>query len=334
MEAMMKHRNIFFIFLICTLIVCINLSLSAQEGRGKGRIRGTVTDAAGNPLEGVKIVAQHLRYNTMFSSTTDGKGAWAVAGLGTGNFRIIASLEGYGETYHEMRVSQFSRNNPAIDFTLRKIQNVSMDTPFVEDEAALALFEEGNQLYEEENYAESVVKFEEFLTTNPTLYQINLNIGNCYRELGEFDKAIAAFNKMLEMIKEENLTFEGDEGAAKALAGIGETYIKKGELEKASEYLRQAIEIYPEDETLAFNVGEIYFGQGETDQAIEYYKLATQIKEDWAPPRRQLGYAYLNKGEYQLAVDTFKKFLEVAPDDPQAPVIESLIPKIEEMIKK
>ena len=35
-----------------------------------------------------------------------------------------------------------------------------------------------------------------------------------------------------------------------------------------------------------------------------------------------------------LAVDSLKKFLEYAPDDPQAATIESLIPTIEALIKK
>ena len=98
--------------------------------------------------------------------------------------------------------------------------------------------------------------------------------------------------------------------------------------------MQQAIELFPNDEVLAFNVGEIFFNQGEAIKAIDYYKLATTIKEDWAPPYRQLGYAYLNKGEYQLAIDSLKKFMELAPDDPQALTIESLIPKLEEMVKK
>ena len=42
---------------------------------------------------------------------------------------------------------------------------------------------------------------------------------------------------------------------------------------------------------------------------------------------------YLNKGKYRLAVDSLKKFVELAPDDPQAENIKNLIPKLEELIK-
>jgi len=328
----MKVKNIWFIFLI--LILSFNLNLLGQQGRGRGRIRGTVQDDAGNPIEGVKIVAEHLEYKTTFESNSDKKGSWAIAGLGTGYFRITARKEGYGTVYHEMRVSQFSKKNPSVDFTLKKVQAVPLNMPAIQDESALAVFDEGNLLFEKENYSEAIAKFEEFLSKNPSVYQVYINIGNCYREMGEYDKALEVYQKILDKVKTEERTREDKEMEARVLANIGQTYIKQGDLEKANEFLKQAVDIFPEDETLAFNVGEIYFKQGAVDEAIEYYKIAIKIKDTWSPPYRQLGYAYLNKGEYELAVDALKKFLEVAPDDPQAETIRNLIPKLEELIKK
>jgi len=329
----MKSRNIYVILSVVILFSLTNLY--AQQGRGRGRIKGTVVDESGVPLEGVKVVAQHLKYNTLFEGKSDDKGNWAIAGLGTGLFRITASKEGYDSAYQEMQVSQFARNNPAVEFILNKTRTAPAGgVPGIEDESTLVLFEEGNQLFEQEKYAEAIAKYEEFLAANPTVYQVTLNVGNCYRMLKEYDKAIEAYQAILEKVMTDKGTYEGDESAARALASMGETYMLMGDLDKASEYMRQAIELFPNDEVLAFNVGEIFFNQGEAVKAIDYYKLATTIKEDWPPPYRQLGYAYLNKGEYQLAIDSLKKFLELAPDDPQAPAIESLIPKLEEMIKK
>jgi len=138
---------------------------------------------------------------------------------------------------------------------------------------------------------------------------------------------------MLDKIKEGKTELAGDEGASRALSGIGETYIEQGELEKAAGYLQRAINIFPDDETLAFNIGEIFFKQGEAAKGIEYFILATEIKSDWAPPYRQMGYAYLNQADYKMAIENFKKFIELAPDDPLNPTINNLIPKLEEMIK-
>jgi tetratricopeptide (TPR) repeat protein len=331
---MVRNKNISMVFLVFLLSLSLTLTLFGQQGRGKGRIRGTVQDEAGNPIEGAKIVAQHLRYDTKFESESDDKGHWAVAGLGTGFFRITVSKEGYGTTYHEMNISQFSSKNPPLEFTLKKIQTTGVNMPAIQDEEAIPIFEEGNELYEQKKYSEAVEKYKEFLERNPTIYQVNINIGSCYQEMGEYDKAIEAYNEILNKVKEEKGSYEGDESAARALISLGECYIKKGDLEKAREYLKQAIDIFPGDETIPFNIGEIYFNQGETDKAIEYFKLAIQVKESWAAPYQKLGYAYLNKGEYKLAIESLKKFLELAPDDPQTETIQNLILKLEELIKK
>lgn len=329
----MRRKNRFIVFLIFGMILCLSLNLPAQQGRGIGRIHGTVQDVEGNPVEGVSIVAEHMEYGTTFESMSDKKGNWAIAGLGTGHFRITASKEGYGTVYHEMRVSQFSKSNPPVTFSIEKVQVASSGMPAIQDDTSIVVFEEGNQLFNQEKYSEAVPKFEEFLAKNPTIYQVNINIGNCYREMGEYEKAIEAYNKVLDKVMEEKGSYEGDDSSARALASIGETYVKQGDYSKANEYLKQAIDLLPNDETLAFNVGEIFFKQGETDKAIEYFKLSIQIKDNWGPPYRQLGYAYLNKGEYKLAVEALKKFLEVAPDDPLGETIRGLIPKLEELLK-
>ena len=161
-----------------------------------------------------------------------------------------------------------------------------------------------------------------------------INIGNCHKELKQYDKAFASFQKVLDAVQAEKGSYEGDESAARALASSGETALQQGDFDKAAEFLKEAQGSMPDDETLAFNIGEIYFKQGDTENGIVYYLMASQIKADWGPPYRQLGYAYLNKGEYQLALDNFNKFLEVAPDAPQVATIKALIPNVENLIKK
>jgi tetratricopeptide (TPR) repeat protein len=331
---MMKNKNIFKAILLFVFCLSLTPILSSQEGRGRGRIHGTVYDEAGNPLEGAKVVAKYHGSDTRLESKSDKKGNWAMAGLGTGDFRITISKEGYKTVYRDINVSQFSDKNASIDSTLRKVEASLENAPAIQDESSTVLFEEGNKLYELRKYAEAASKFEEFLAKNPTIYQVNINVGRSYQEMGEYEKAFAAYNKVLERVKADKGSFQGNEAAAKALASIGEIYTKQGNLEQANEYFKQAVDNFPKDETLALNVGKIFFGQGNTDKAIEYFQLAIKIKEDWAPAYLQLGYAYLNKGEYKMAVESLKRFLELAPDDPQAPTIQSLIPKLEELIKK
>ena len=82
------------------------------------------------------------------------------------------------------------------------------------------------------------------------------------------------------------------------------------------------------------NPGEIYFTKGDAANAVVYFNKAIAIKPDWPPAYRQRGYALLNLADYKGALESFQKFLELAPDDPRAAVIRSLIPELEKMIKK
>lgn len=325
------NKNKIGLMLVLVLFLCTNF-LIAQQGRGRGRIHGTVVDGEGNPLAGVEITAEHAEFGTKFSAKSDKKGDWAIAGLGTGVFIITATKDGYAPMQQRMNVSQFSSNNPPVEMTLQKIEQAA-GLGNLENEAALALFEEGNQLFEQGQYQEAIAKYREFLEKQPSIYQVNINIGNALKESGEYEEAIAAYQTVLDKVQEEKGSLEGEEAAARALAGIGESYISLDQLDKASEYLRQAVDIFPKDETMAFNVGEIYFQQGKPAEAVQYYNIAVEIKPDWAPPYKQKGYALLNIGDYAAAIESFEKFLEVAPDDPQAPVIENLIPQLRELIK-
>jgi tetratricopeptide (TPR) repeat protein len=327
----MRNKNIIFVILTLALSLTLTHSLFVFQVGG-GRLHGTVVDEEGNPIAGVKIVVEAQEKKLTLETESNEEGEWYVSGVEKGEFRITATMKGYESVYADRTLSHFTSKNPPLHFQMKKISE--MDDPSIMDETTLGLFQEGNRLFEQGKYVEAISKFEEFLEQNYTIYQVHINIGNCYREIGEYEKAIASFNNVLENVKSRKNTIEGDESASKALANIGEIYLLQDDIEKAGEYFKLAVDSFPGNETIAFNVGEIFFTQGDTDKAIEYFNLSIKIKENWAIPYRRLGYAYLNKGEYQQAIDNFKKFLSLSPDSPDAANIQNLIPKLEELIKK
>jgi tetratricopeptide (TPR) repeat protein len=325
----MREKKAVLVALIVTLIVLVPVTSFAQEGRGRGRVRGSVADESGKPLVGVKIKAESMDHGTIFESKSNKKGMWAVGGLGSGYFVFTTEVEGYEPFMEKYEVSQFINNNPPLNIVLKKKEEVLAS----ESRIDATLVNEGNQLFSDKKYAEALVKFEEFIAANPDLYQVYINIGNCYKEMGDLDSAVSAFQTMLDKTTEEKGTFAGDQNAARALAGLGQIYIQKNDIEKAMDTLQQAFDIFPEDENMAFRIGEILFTQGNAAEGIIYYDKAIEINGEWAPPYRQKGYAFLNLANYKMAVESFKKFLELAPNHPQAPTVRNLIPQLEKMIK-
>jgi len=320
-------------FLKLSLIILISLLILgyviAQGGRGKARIAGVVLDEERNPIKSAKIVIEFLKSSLVKrETTTNKKGEWAFLGLGTGRWRVTASADGYIPTYKDIYIKQLELN-PKITLTLKKIEEP--DKLIIEDEAFFNLLEEANLLFAEKNYDGAISLLEQFLEQNPDAYQIHLSTGDCYREKGEFDKAIEEYNKALEQaLADEDM---GKETAAIALASLGEISLRKEDFEKAQDYFKQSIEMYPDNEILAYNVGEIYFSNRKIEEAIHYFELSTQIKPDWPASYLKLGYVYLNKGDYEKAKLNFNKFLELDPESPEAPTVKNMIDYLEKIKK-
>ena len=328
MRRVMRNSLFFIGFGIVFLLFSLALHSSAQEQMGKGRIAGIVVDENGQPLEGALILVEGLESTTKLQSYSDKKGRFAVAGMGTGQWRITASKEGYLSSYLDMPIRQLGRN-PPVTFTLKKMKGYS---GLKADKESFQLLDKGNLLLEEEKYDEAVGVFEELITKYPEIYQIHLNIGTCYFKKGELDKAEEEFQVVLDKTMEVHGDYKKDKSTSlRAFTGLGEIYLQKEEFGTAQEYFARALDISPEDEISAYNVGELYFSSQNIDEAIEYFELAIKIKKEWSKPYLKLGYAYLNKGDFDKSLEYFKKYIEIDPESSQAPNVKNIIATIEKM---
>ncbi len=97
-------------------------SLSAQAGLGRGRLNGTVTDPAGHPLAGVKIVLAFDKGGLKLETLSDPQGEWAFLGLGTGKARVLATLAGHVTVMQQVQLKQLEFN-PPLRLVLRPVQD-------------------------------------------------------------------------------------------------------------------------------------------------------------------------------------------------------------------
>jgi tetratricopeptide (TPR) repeat protein len=301
-----------------------------QDDLGKGRISGIVVDESGAPIEGALVVAKSLRSETKLEGKSDSKGKFAIAGLGTGNWQIVATKDGYGTSSLDMNIKQLS-NNPPISFTLKKI---SGPTAVASNKEAMALLDQGNALLAQENYDQALQVFEDFIGKHPEIYQVHLNTGTCYLKKGDLDKAEAEFKLVLDKTIETYGDLKKDTDASlRATAGLGEVSLRRGDFDSAQKYFAQALDISPQDEVAAYNVGELLFSNQKIDEAIRYLELATQIKKDWPKPYLKLGYVYLNKGDFAKSLENFNTFIKLDPENPEVAQVKSIIETIEKMKK-
>lgn len=287
-----------------TLLVAVALvagTSAALAQMGTGRATGTVKDPNGKPLAGVQVAARDMHSDRKLETTTDDDGKWALLGFRTGDYEFTFAFEGYAPQSLTKNIKQVGRNS-SIDVVLEPASTR------LGGSAAGNLLAEANGLFDERRYAEALEKYEEILAAEPSLYQVYFNIGTTYREMGEPDKALEAYAKVL---AEEPLH-------PGALVGTGEVLISEGRLEEAVPYLEKAVD-HTTDAIVPYNVAEIYAGQGNSAKAIQYYQIASERRPDWADPHLKIGYGHLAAGDLEAAATDFEKALELAaPDSPQA----------------
>jgi tetratricopeptide (TPR) repeat protein len=319
-----------------TLIVAIlfaalvPLAQGGQDNLGRGRISGRVVDIAGNPVEGAHVTVQILKGDAKLEGTTDKKGNFAIIGMGTGTWRITAAKPGYADASIEMGITQL-KTNPPVNVKLQKLTGAQ---ELQIDKSGLDAVDKGNRLAQQGDYDGAIAVFREILAEFPELYPVRLNIAEALLNKGDADGAEAEYKGLLERIQQVHGDYAKDKSTAvRALSGLGETALKKGDLEAGRTYLSQALGLSPEDEAAAYNVGDILFSNQKVDEAIEFFQLAARIKSGWPKPYYKLGFAYLNKGDYAKALESFNKFITLDPENPEIPTVKNIVATIEKIKK-
>ena len=87
--------------------VLLATAASAQAWAGRGRLSGTVQDADGNPVEGASVQLT-LDGSGPDAVSTNGRGRWARAGLGGGNWDVLVSKPGFVSTTHSALVQEYA----------------------------------------------------------------------------------------------------------------------------------------------------------------------------------------------------------------------------------
>ncbi len=315
--------------IVTVLLLMGTAGLLSQEGRGGGRLIGSVKDEAGKPIANVKLVLKSISYKFKLETKSDSEGKWAFYGFGRDQFKITGSKEGFASFETVQSLSGINRN-PILDIVMVKAIPQSIQDPSV-DKVSRTGLKKGNALYKEGKYQEALPYFKNFLAGNPDQYKMGINLGNCYLQLKLYENAVKTFEQVIAGFKKDTPNLKGNASVASLYANIGEAYSAMNNLEKAAANYKQSMEISPPtDAAVAYNVAEILFNGGITDEAIEYYTLAAKLKPEMAIYYSKLGYAYLNKGDLETAISNFEKFIKLAPDDPQTPALQDLIKSLKQ----
>lgn len=279
----------------CLLLVCLMLSITAlaQDYKGKGRVKGLVTDEQGNPIEGVKVKLFSVRASQAFTVETDKDGIWHGNWIRNGTWNVDFKKLGYAPKKISMQISEFKKN-PDIEVALKKVEGL-----IISEELEEQLIK-GNELFDQEKYDEARAIFAEMLAENPDAYVVNQNIGNCYFQQEKYEQAAEYYKKILEK----------DVYNTNALLSIGNSFANMGENETAMEWYGKVGFEKLDDPTVLYNIGTSLFNMAKYDEALKYYERLVEIQFDFLDGIYQLGLVYLTMGNNDSAIIQFEKYLE------------------------
>ena len=138
---------------------------------------------------------------------------------------------------------------------------------------------------------------------------------NAYRETGNVNNAIEAYDKLLE--------FDSDSVDAHSL--LGDLYLKKGEYPQAINEFHAALESAPDDTQVRRNLVAVYHQYGQIlerqkryREAIDQLQRGLVLEPEHINLRLSLAYVHQNTNNFDAAKIAFEKILEIDADNSQA----------------
>ncbi|MFZ2055157.1 MAG: tetratricopeptide repeat protein [Candidatus Aminicenantales bacterium] len=299
----MALKKMVFVF----AVLLITASARAQY---QGRIEGTVTDNAGNPLEKVEVTIVSTKLGSQkFDLKTDQEGRFTQIGLMPGFYVINFKKAGFAPRAVEVKVSIAEASK----------FEVKLETAAAEAERTMSesdrLFLKGNQLYSENKFPEAAASYEEAIQLSRNQWAYYFNLGLAYKKMEKGEEARAAFARALEL----------NPSAYSVNKELAESLAKAGNYEEAKTLYRKALEMSADDPDVFYNLGLCEVSTGESVAALDSFSRCIALKPDYEDAYYQLGTLYIGQNKTKEAVESLEKFLELAPGHEKAGVAKQLL---------
>jgi tetratricopeptide (TPR) repeat protein len=292
-----------YLFSLAVLLAC-----AAFANAASGKVRGTVRDTDGKPIEKVTITIESTgEVRQKYTAHTNAKGEYIHIGIYPGNYRITPSREGYQPveySYIETRVTLDEKGFVA-DF---KMQRVTVQQGAAKSEAAeseqLKQAKLGKSLLDEGKADEAIAAFNKALEADPNLAAAHYYIAVAYEKKDQNEEA----QKHLE----EAIRLKPDLGQGYLM--LGDLHMAARKFDLAAEALMKASELMPEEYAAFYNLGVAYSNSGKYVEAEAAYRKAALIKPDEPIAHYQLGMSLLGQSKNAEAKAEFQKYLELNPN--------------------
>jgi tetratricopeptide (TPR) repeat protein len=274
---------------------------------GQGRLQAEVVDADGKPVPGVQVIVTQEEIGYENTVETDKRGRFTLLVVDAtrpytftfvkeGMPRVTEpfKIEAAGVTRHTFTLAAQAAAAPAEGAAVTEGRN-----------KAINAFNEGVTALQGGDKATARAKFEEAMAIDPEMPQPYSVLGSLYLEAKEYDKAIEASQKLLELSPDDPA----------ALVVLYDAHTAKGDAATAGQFLdRLSTAGGGTDAAIrVFNAGADAARAGNLDTAITLFGKAIEIDPELAPAHAAVARLLLARERYQEAVTAAEKALELDP---------------------
>ncbi len=162
----------------------------------------------------------------------------------------------------------------------------------------------GIDLSESGKNEEAIFTFKRAIEFDPLWSAPQVNLGNCYCNIGDTERARSAYLHGIEL--------EPDN--PQAHFNIARLYADEENYDAAESELLEILDIEPAYPDIHFELGRIYSLQGRFAESVEQYEMELKANPDCIPCLCNLAIAYINGGLVDEGEKTLKKALGIEED--------------------
>ena len=186
--------------LAVSAFVCLSVLLTSSASAQSSYIRGVVRDTSGEPVAGATVTAENPLATRTVESETDDSGRFSLIGLRAGQWLFTVRQRGY-EAVQAVAAIRRSGFSGTLTFTME----VDLSDPppstagrlgGIRSDELQASLDAAHELFDMDDFQGAVAAYETLLEKVPDLTSLNLQIGDAYREIGDFPSAEAAYRRV------------------------------------------------------------------------------------------------------------------------------------------
>lgn len=161
-------------------------------------------------------------------------------------------------------------------------------------------------LYNERDYKGALEVFLEIEKDDPDDSRLLNNIGLCYANMGDYEKAHWYYGRAIAL----------DSKQAQTYVNMADLLFKERKILEAIELLQNAVYELPEDVTTRHYLARIYMEDKRYEEAISALDVVLDLSPKNPDAHWDLGMVYFELGDWHSAISNFEQVLETVTNNP------------------